>query len=366
MKPTKNKIYCNNINRVKMLFPSKEKADNFIRFNAEEIAEYNNHAPSRSYFCPACGGWHVTHIENNDKYVQTDNIQESSYRLTRFLTAIKKKFNKAEWYSWKKEIEKACVWMAELDELPQYYQLVNEARRQIKHYNNEIKNVEKKAAREHNIRFMKVDEERKSLIGEITEKMKDLDWDQTITVIQRLEKLMAEPEFAFSKQKIITECEKLVTIIQNPEITCLLKDLNASFKVHKGKTAYMATVELQAYIDEMDKKLNELKSLGLSDIVINPMIQRLAKLRKTVKNRGENYLDEETGLDKVVIALERHYDTVRNSLIEAITAVQNQDNTLALEFLEAADGRLKSIPLSKKKLELTRHFLTIAEKVVTD
>ena len=305
-------------------------------------------------------------MENNDKYVQTDNIQESAYRLARFMTAIKKRFNKAEWKSWKAEMEKACVWVAELDELPQYYQLVNEARRQIKHYNNEIKNVEKKEAREHNIRFMKVDEERKALIDDITDKMKDLDWDRTITVIQRLEKLMEEPEFAFSKQKIITECEKLVAIIRNPEVTGILKEMNSSFKVMKGKTAYMATVDLQTYIDEMNDKLDELKKLGLSDMVANPMMQRLAKLRKTIKNRGENYLDEETGLDKVVMALERHYETVRNSLIEAITALQNQDNTLALEFLEAADARLKSIPLSKKKLELTRHFLTIAEKVVID
>ena len=211
-----------------------------------------------------------------------------------------------------------------------------------------------------------MDEERKALIDDITDKMKDLDWDRTITVIQRLEKLMEEPEFAFSKQKIITECEKLVAIIRNPEVTGILKEMNSSFKVMKGKTAYMATVDLQTYIDEMNDKLDELKKLGLSDMVANPMMQRLAKLRKTIKNRGENYLDEETGLDKVVMALERHYETVRNSLIEAITALQNQDNTLALEFLEAADDRLKSIPLSKKKLELTRHFLTIAEKVVID
>ena len=146
----------------------------------------------------------------------------------------------------------------------------------------------------------------------------------------------------------------------------MLKEMSSSFKALKGRSAYMATVDLQAYIDEMNEKLNGLKKMGLSDIVVNPMVQRLAKLRKTVKNRGENYLDEETGLDKVVMALERHYDTVRNSLIEAITALQNQDNTLALEFLQAADGRLKSIPLSKKKLELTRHFLTIAEKMVID
>lgn len=50
MKPTKNRTFCASINRVKMLFETKEKADNFINFNAVEIAENNSYAPIRSYY----------------------------------------------------------------------------------------------------------------------------------------------------------------------------------------------------------------------------------------------------------------------------------------------------------------------------
>lgn len=61
-----------------MLFESQKKADNFIEFNKSEIEESNSYAPCRSYYCPFCAGWHVTHhqsfdeskIENIDTYIE--------------------------------------------------------------------------------------------------------------------------------------------------------------------------------------------------------------------------------------------------------------------------------------------------------
>lgn len=60
MKPTKNRIYCYGCKKPKMLFPSKDKADNFMTFNSDVILEETGKAPVRSYFCEVCGGYHVT------------------------------------------------------------------------------------------------------------------------------------------------------------------------------------------------------------------------------------------------------------------------------------------------------------------
>ena len=60
MKPTRNTIFCHGCQRTKMLFETKAKADNFIRFNSEGIQEENGKAPVRSYYCGICGGYHVT------------------------------------------------------------------------------------------------------------------------------------------------------------------------------------------------------------------------------------------------------------------------------------------------------------------
>lgn len=59
MRP-KNRVFCPQCNRPKLLFTSREKAYTFIRFNAQDITAQSGHAPNRAYFCQGCGGWHVT------------------------------------------------------------------------------------------------------------------------------------------------------------------------------------------------------------------------------------------------------------------------------------------------------------------
>ena len=65
MKPKKNQIFCVACGRPKMLFETKAKADNFIKFNSSEMMEESGKAPIRSYYCEICGGYHVT--SNNSK-----------------------------------------------------------------------------------------------------------------------------------------------------------------------------------------------------------------------------------------------------------------------------------------------------------
>ena len=60
MKPIKNRIFCIECQRPKILFESKNKALNFIKYNSDEIKEENGIAPIRTYLCKSCGGWHVT------------------------------------------------------------------------------------------------------------------------------------------------------------------------------------------------------------------------------------------------------------------------------------------------------------------
>ncbi len=78
MKPTKNRIYCRDCGRVKMLFESEKAANTFMKFNSEEIAELNGHAPIQSYFCIACNGWHVTsHPEEKYAVSRTERVLDS-------------------------------------------------------------------------------------------------------------------------------------------------------------------------------------------------------------------------------------------------------------------------------------------------
>jgi hypothetical protein len=56
----KHTVFCLCASRRKLLFETSQKANNFIKFNAQTIFEKKGYAPIRSYYCPLCGGWHVT------------------------------------------------------------------------------------------------------------------------------------------------------------------------------------------------------------------------------------------------------------------------------------------------------------------
>jgi hypothetical protein len=89
MKPVKNKVFCNNCNRAKMLFETEKKAANFIRFNKDEIEAESGIGPQRAYYCLFCGGWHITHYKEtrgktrNEKLFEVFNPakDESEYHI---------------------------------------------------------------------------------------------------------------------------------------------------------------------------------------------------------------------------------------------------------------------------------------------
>ena len=60
MKPTKNKVFCRECGRTKMLFEDEKQALTFIKFNSNN---FDDRSPIRAYYCEACFGWHVTSRE---------------------------------------------------------------------------------------------------------------------------------------------------------------------------------------------------------------------------------------------------------------------------------------------------------------
>ena len=81
MKPISNRIYCLGCNHTKILFETEAKANNFIRFNSEEIFNATGKAPTRSYYCTFCCGWHVTSIENLERAYENDVKDASKWEV---------------------------------------------------------------------------------------------------------------------------------------------------------------------------------------------------------------------------------------------------------------------------------------------
>jgi hypothetical protein len=99
MKPTKNKVFCKNCDRTKILFETEKKAENFIKFNKEEIEAEAGYSPQRSYYCLFCGGWHTTSLKENRGASKKEKMFEQLMQV-KHVTACKK--NSADHYQEKR------------------------------------------------------------------------------------------------------------------------------------------------------------------------------------------------------------------------------------------------------------------------
>ena len=92
MKPKHNRRFCIGCHHDKMWFESQAKADNFLKFNKESIAAVSGKAPTRSYYCSFCCGWHVTSIDDIEMAKERDTRDEQLWETIRRKNAkIKKK-----------------------------------------------------------------------------------------------------------------------------------------------------------------------------------------------------------------------------------------------------------------------------------
>lgn len=76
MKP-KNRVFCPDCGRQKMLFETERKAQDFIRWNSDGM---QNGELLHPYYCKACCGWHISHVAHKEEYDSRMDDRISMYR----------------------------------------------------------------------------------------------------------------------------------------------------------------------------------------------------------------------------------------------------------------------------------------------
>lgn len=78
-KKPKNRIMCPDCGKQKMLFETEAKANNFIKFNKDDI---DNGDTLRAYYCTACCGWHISHVPfHKNMEGKTDQLIDAYNKL---------------------------------------------------------------------------------------------------------------------------------------------------------------------------------------------------------------------------------------------------------------------------------------------
>lgn len=96
-----HRVMCPDCGRSKIQFPTQSKADNFIKWNGDELVSEGE--TLRSYYCPSCCAWHIT--RNKERKVKnlstpTDKLISAYYRSLNYkkIARAKKKLVETEAY----------------------------------------------------------------------------------------------------------------------------------------------------------------------------------------------------------------------------------------------------------------------------
>lgn len=79
MAKPKNRVWCPDCGKPKMLFDSEKGAERFIKFNGDELTD--DVSKLRVYYCTACCGYHISsHKKKNQNYNATDKLIEAYHK----------------------------------------------------------------------------------------------------------------------------------------------------------------------------------------------------------------------------------------------------------------------------------------------
>ena len=72
MAKPKNRVWCPDCGRPKILFDSEKAANLFIKYNGEELTDDVSNL--RVYYCPACCGYHISSHKKKGNYDATEKL----------------------------------------------------------------------------------------------------------------------------------------------------------------------------------------------------------------------------------------------------------------------------------------------------
>ena len=262
MKPIRNRFFCEDCGRVKMLFETQKKADTFMEFNSKEIVEETGYKPERSYYCAYCGGWHVTsNKEQLDIKSRTEKVLDSYKQEKKQKTELKIK----KQIQTKEEIQKSVL-QAHKKELE----------RELKAY--EIPLKEQAALK----KAQAIEQKKKQREQAVLEKANAL--KQKKKEKAALEKVQAiEQKKKQDEQNVLIRSKKII------ELKSILHHAELYIGMVERITLNKVTPDSVRLLDRVSEELEKAKSIGISYKKSKNRIARIQLRANILRNKYNNY-----------------------------------------------------------------------------
>lgn len=352
--------FCYVKRRNEKIFSSKESADKFISFMTSLNNTYDNQNGVRSTYCPLCAGWHLSPIGENENALVNEDSQNVLFNLEGLINELKSSFEPQLWYVWQPRLEQAKKWLSVLEEDDSLSLYLVEAKRQLVHFDTIVKNKEKKIQ----TKTGRIKNNLTKAENTITQSINKFDIQGCLSLARQMVDFVNQKWFSVfddEKQKYYIQ---LTENLNDESIVKMLFRIATIAKSLKLGIEYIPTDQLRALWKNMENLVSQLEEREVHPLLLAPFQKEVNRLEKQVNHRGVNYLDEKTGLDRVLVMLQKHYEYCNHKCTEAEMEIEKGDTMEALCLLQAAEETIRNIPLCREKADALQRIIDLTRKCI--
>lgn len=318
----------------------------------------NNKVGVTSSYCPLCAGWHLSAVDENENTSVNEKAQNVLFSLEALINELKTSFDANLWYIWQPRIEKAKDWVKIIEEDETLSLYLVEAKRQLVHFDTIVKNKEKKIQ----IKTGRIKNNLTKAENIITQSINKFDVQGCLAPGRQMVEFVNQSWFSVFDNERQNHYLSLTKNLNDEEIVRMLFRIATNAKSLKLGIEYIPTDQLKAVCKNMANLINQLEEREVHPLLLAPFQKEVVRLEKQINHRGENYLDEKTGVDRVVVMLQRQYEYCNRKCTEAEAKIETGDTMEALCLLKVAEETIRNIPLCREKADALQRIVDLTRK----
>ena len=352
--------FCYSSRKKRILFPSKEDANNYIM--QQSAVNAGEGTTLHAVYCPLCAGWHVTDspVVDDSQSLPVDGNDNILFCLEQLVNELKNGFDRSLWYLWLPRIEESKTWVAQLEDDESVSALLVEAKRQLIHFETMAKTEQHKEKTKMG-RLHKGLHRAEAAVHELVSKF---DMFGCAGVASQMKGLLMQPWF-----NVLTpdEQDSYLTLYDNLTDDALIRklaEMAVLAKTIRVGIGYVPTDQLISLEKNLNSKIAGVEQKKVHPLLLSSIRKELANIQKQIKLRGEDFLDPKTGVDKVILTLRKQYEHTGRKLNEAETVLQSGDTAGALYLLQSVDEYVRNIPLTREKADILYRIATLTRQCI--
>ena len=154
-----SKMFCEKKGRNRMAFQTRERANFFIEHFDDMIEGEVELRPCRSFYCPLCDRWHITHFPISPDNERFEERNQKIHSLQALVQRLKTEYRMNHWEVWKPIVEEAMETMEEFRLRPGFEKLVENTGASLENYLKLIQTAQAKADDSANADFVQMKKE---------------------------------------------------------------------------------------------------------------------------------------------------------------------------------------------------------------